>query len=152
MQDKIKYVPSIFDLSITDSIEYLVKNKSEHQLFRTAKELLDELSVTNTSYISIRNKKRGYTKNQIPHIISILNKKYGVSEEWLRFRRGNIMAIPVSKEGKKAMSYDAAMNEIEKLKIELQHKTELLQNTKAILEESREMVRQQQILIKKLSK
>jgi ArsR family metal-binding transcriptional regulator len=152
MQNKTKYVPSIFDLSITDSIEYLVKNKSEHQLFRTAKELLEELSVSNTSYISIRDKKRGYTKNQIPHIISILSKKYGVSEEWLRFRKGNIMATPISNEGKKAMSFDAAMNEIEKLKIELQHKIELLQNTKSILEESREMVRQQQQLIKKLSK
>jgi hypothetical protein len=152
MQDQIKYVPSIFDLSITDSIEYLVKNKSEHQLFRTAKELLDELSITNTSYISIRNKKRGYTKNHIPHIISILNKKYGVSEEWLRFRRGNIMAIPVSNEGKKAMSYDAAMSKINELQIEVQHLKELLLNTQTTLQESREMVRQQQQLINRLSK
>lgn len=152
MEEKIKYIPSTFDLSITDSIEYLVKNKSEHKLFRTAKELLDELSVTNTSYISIRNRKRGYTKNHIPHIISILNKKYGVSEEWLRFRRGNIMAIPISNEGKKAMSYDTAMHKINELQIELQHLKELLLTTQTTLQESREMVRQQQQLINRLSK
>jgi hypothetical protein len=152
MQKNIKYIPTIYDLSITDAIEYLVKNKAEHRLFKTAKELLDELSVLNTTYTSIRAKDRGYTKNKIPNIISILTKKYGVSEEWLRFRRGNIMAIPISNEGKKAMSYDAAMHKINELQKEVQHLKELLLTTQTTLQESREMVRQQQQLINRLSK
>lgn len=152
MEKKINYVPSIEDLSITDAIEYLVKSKSEHKLFRTLKELLEELSVGNTSYVAIRARKRGYTKALIPEIISILIKKYGVSEEWLRFRRGNIMATPITKEGEKAMSYDAALFKIRELQKDIQHLREMLTHTQNALEESREMVRQQQALISKLSK
>lgn len=152
MEKKIKYMPSVEDLSITDAIEYLVKNKAEHKLFKTLKELLEELSVGNTSYVAIRSRKRGFTKALIPDIISILIKKYGVSEEWLRFRRGNIMATPISKEGAKAMSYDAALFKIQELQKDVQHLKELLTHTQHALDESREMVRQQQQLISKLSK
>lgn len=152
MEKNVKYIPSIFDLSITDAIEYLVKNKAEHKLFKTAKELLEELDVLNTSYTGIRNKNRGYTTNNIPNIISILTKKYGVSEEWLRFRKGTIMQTPISKEGAKAMSYDAAIVQIRELQKDIQHLKELLVNTQSALEESREMVRTQQQLILTLSK
>jgi len=152
MEKNLKYIPSIQDLSITDAIEYLVKNKAEHKLFRTAKELLEELGIGNTSYVGIRAKKRGYTKANVPDIMSYLITKYGVSEEWLRFRKGNIMATPISKEGEKAMSFDAALYKIRELQKDIQHLKELLTNTQSALAESREMVRQQQVLINKLSK
>lgn len=152
MEKNLRYVPTIEDLSITDAIEYLVKNKAEHKLFKTQKKLLAELGILETSYVAIRNRKRGFTKASIPDIMSILITKYGVSEEWLKFRRGNIMSIPVSKEGEKAMSYDMALVKIRELQLEIQYLREQLTNTKSLLDESRDMVRSQQALIMKLSK
>ncbi len=140
-----KYVQTVFDMAFIDAIEYLVKNKREHKKFRTAKELLNEMGIAAATYISIRLKKRGVSKALIPDCIHILTKKYGVSEEWLKYRRGEIMSIPITQEAEKAMSFDKALTKIKELEIELNH-------TKELLEESRKMVQLQQMIISESSK
>jgi len=139
------YMPTPFDLSFVDAVECLVKYKRDHNKFRTAKELLLELGIAPATYIGIRNKSRGVSKERITECISILTKKYGVSEEWLRYRRGNIMSVPLSKESEKAMSYDKALTKIRELELELKFKNELL-------EESRKMVQLQQVIINDITK
>lgn len=138
-------MPTQFDLAFIDAVEYLVKNKREHQKFRTAKELLSEMGIAAATYIGIRSKNRGVSKERIQDCIHILTKKYGVSEEWLRYRRGNIMQVPITKEAEKAMSYDMAITKIKELEMELKH-------TRELLEESRKMVKLQQKVIDDLSK
>lgn len=138
-------MPSQFDLAFIDAVEYLVKHKRDHNKFKTAKELLIELGIVPATYVSIRAKARGVSKDRIPECIHLLTKKYGVSEEWLRFRRGHIMSVPLTKEAEKAMSYDSALIKIKQLEMELEHARELL-------DDSRKMIKMQQDILEDLRK
>ena len=145
MKPTSNYMPSQFDLAFIDAIEYLVKNKREHHKFRTAKELLSEMGIAPATYIGIRNKNRGVSKDRISLCINVLTKKYGVSDEWLRYRRGSIMSEPITKEGEKAMSYDVAVSRIKELEIELRF-------LNIQLADSKKMVELQQSIIHELQK
>lgn len=139
------YEPSLFDLAFVDAIEYLIKHKREHKMFKTQRQLLEELHLNESSYVSIRNKLRGVPKHLITECSHILTSKYQVSGNYLTYRSGQIMAKPISQEGKQAMSYNDAITELNLLKVENA-------GLKARLSDAQKIIDSQIELISKLSK
>lgn len=144
MAKSTNYEPTLFDLAFVDAIEYLVKHKKEHKMFRTQKQLLEELQLNESTYVSIRNKLRGVPRHMITECTHILTSKYNVSSNYLTYRSGQIMSKPISQEGKQAMSYNEAITELNLLKVEVA-------GLKARLSDAQKIINSQIMLINKLS-
>lgn len=86
------YMQSTFDKAFVAVINHLVKNKRQFAKFSTQKELATTyLGLRQSTFALIAKGARGVPKQRIDEISQILIKEFGVSDQFLKTGRGEIM-------------------------------------------------------------